>query len=456
MGVATKRDLTILLSQRGGAVPRYTSYPTAPHFRSGLGPDMQSALLGALTAREPVSVYLHIPFCDRLCWFCGCNTKHTLKYEPVHAYVGALLAEIAALGARLGFRPVAGQVHFGGGSPSILSAQDLGRLGAALRRTFHVTSQTEISVEIDPSDVNEDTLAGLGALGVTRASVGVQDFDPLVQRAINRPQTFEQTRDVIEAMRGAGVGSVNIDALYGLPLQTRPRLMRTIDQVLSLDPDRIALFGYAHVPWVKKHQKMIKQEHLPDMHERFQQALAAGAALVEAGYDAIGIDHFAKPADRLASAARTGHLRRNFQGYTTDRCKALVPLGASSIGAFEDGYVQNIVPTGQYQDAVHAGRSTASKGYRMNEDDRIRAHFIERLMCDFRVSFDEMEARFGAAAEPYINEAMAIAEADDDFICGADIEGFFVPEDARPFARLVAARFDAHLSQSDFRYSKAV
>lgn len=453
---ASQRDLSILLSQRGGAVPRYTSYPTAPHFEAGLGPQMQEALFGSLDDATPVSVYLHIPFCDRLCWFCGCNTKHTLKYEPVHTYVEALLAEIAALGDRLGFRPVAGQIHFGGGSPSILSAEDMGRLGAALRRSFHVTEQTEISVEIDPSDVTDDTLRGLHELGVTRASVGVQDFDPLVQKAINRPQSFEQTRDVIAAMRAAGVGSVNIDALYGLPLQTRARLMRTIEQVISLQPDRIALFGYAHVPWVKKHQKMIKDEHLPDMHERFQQALAAGAALVAAGYDAIGIDHFARPDDGLAVAARTGHLRRNFQGYTTDQCRALIPLGASSIGAFDGGYVQNIVATGQYQDAVHAARSTASKGYRMSEDDRIRAHMIERLMCDFRIGFEALEARFGAAAEPYINEALAIAEADEDFICGADIDGFFVPEDARPFARLVAARFDAHLHESDFRYSKAV
>ena len=380
MADAIERDLTALLSQRGGAVPRYTSYPTAPHFEAGLGPQMQEALLGSLDDATPVSIYLHIPFCDRLCWFCGCNTKHTLKYEPVRTYVDALLAEIAALGTRLGFRPVAGQIHFGGGSPSILSAEDMGRLGAALRRTFHVSALTEISVEIDPSDVTEDTLTGLHELGVTRASVGVQDFDPLVQKAINRPQSFEQTRDVIAAMRAAGVGSVNIDALYGLPLQTRARLMRTIEQVVSLQPDRIALFGYAHVPWVKKHQKMIKDEHLPDMHERFQQALAAGAALVATGYEAIGIDHFAMPADGLAEAARTGHLRRNFQGYTTDRCEALIPLGASSIGAFGGGYVQNIVATGQYQDAVHAGRSTASKGYRMSEDDRIRAHMIERLM----------------------------------------------------------------------------
>ncbi|WP_306119732.1 MULTISPECIES: oxygen-independent coproporphyrinogen III oxidase [unclassified Roseitalea] len=456
MTLLAKHDLSALLSQRGGAVPRYTSYPTAPHFAAGLGPEMQEALVGALEPGEPVSIYLHIPFCDRLCWFCGCNTKHTLKYEPVRAYVDALVAEIGAFGERAGFVPVAGQVHFGGGSPSILDSADMGRLGDGLRAAFRFTSQTEVSVEIDPSDVGEDTLAGLAALGVTRASVGVQDFDPLVQRAINRPQTFEQTRDVIEAMRAAGVGSVNIDALYGLPLQTRTRLMSTIDKVVSLDPDRIALFGYAHVPWVKKHQKMIKDEQLPDMSERFEQAVLAGETLEAAGYDPIGIDHFAKPADRLASAARTGHLRRNFQGYTTDQCKVLIPFGASSIGAFEGGYVQNIVATGQYQEAVHAGRGTALKGYRMSDDDRVRAHMIERLMCDFRISFADLEARFGEAADGYIDEACAIADAETHDLCGVDIDGFFVPEQARPFARIVASRFDAHLNDSNFRYSKAV
>lgn len=456
MALLGERDLTPLLAQRGGAVPRYTSYPTAPHFEAGMGVPMHAALLASLNANDPVSIYIHIPFCDRLCWFCGCNTKHTLKYDPVERYVDALIIEIAALGDELDFRPVADQVHFGGGSPSILNAADMQRIGDALRTTFRFTSQTEISVEIDPSDVTDDTLTGLAKLGVTRASVGVQDFDPLVQQAINRPQTFEQTRDVIWAMRQTGVGSVNIDALYGLPLQTRARLMRTIDQVVELEPDRIALFGYAHVPWVKKHQKMIKEDQLPDLSERFEQAWLAGERLNEAGYDSIGIDHFAKPEDRLASAARTGHLRRNFQGYTTDQCSALIPLGASSIGAFDGGYVQNIVATGQYQDALKTGASVASKGYRMTADDRIRAHMIERLMCDFRISFDDLEERFGPEAETYINDACAIADEDDHGLCGVDVDGFFMAGDARAFTRIVASRFDAHLNRSDFRYSKAV
>ena len=456
MNVVVRPDLARLLSERGGAVPRYTSYPTAPHFAASAGPAVMDDLLAAIRPGEPVSIYLHVPFCDRLCWFCGCNTKHTLKYEPVAAYVGTVVSEIALLSARLGFRPKAGQIHLGGGSPSILRAVDMVRLGDALRGAFAIDDATEISVEIDPSDVTDDTLEGLSGLGVTRISVGVQDFDPRVQEAINRPQTFEQTRDVIEAVRGAGVRSVNIDALYGLPLQTTERLERTIGQVLALSPDRVALFGYAHVPWVKKHQKMIRDEDLPGMEERFVQAQTAETLLLGAGYDKIGIDHFALPGDTLAQAARNGHLRRNFQGYTTDDCPVLVPLGASSIGAFSGGYVQNEVATGQYVEAIAAGRLPASRGYAMTGDDRIRAFMIERLMCDFRISFEALEMRFGAAADPYINDAVAIADADLDGLCGADIDGFFVPDDARAFTRLVASRFDAYLPQSDFRYSKAV
>ncbi len=457
MNVVVRPDLARLMSERGGAVPRYTSYPTAPHFAATVGPAVMDDLIAAITPDEPVSIYLHVPFCDRLCWFCGCNTKHTLKYGPVEAYVDTVLAEIALLGTRIGFRPLAGQIHLGGGSPSMLRSTDLARLGAALGEVFKISATTEISVEIDPSDVTPDTLDGLRRLGVTRISVGVQDFDPAVQKAINRPQTFEQTRDVIEAVRASGVRSVNVDALYGLPLQTTERLERTIDQVLTLSPDRIALFGYAHVPWVKKHQTMIRDADLPDMEARFVQAQGAEARLLAAGYDKIGIDHFAKPGDTLAIAARGGHLRRNFQGYTTDTCPVLIPLGGSSIGAFSGGFVQNEVATGQYVEAVNAGRLPASRGYAMTEDDRVRAFMIERLMCDFNIDFAAVEQRFGAErARPYIDEMQAIADADTDGLCGADGDSFFIPDDARAFTRLVASRFDAYLAQSGFRYSKAV
>lgn len=450
-------DPAVILARYPAAVPRYTSYPTAPHFQPGLGEELLPRMLAAITPDERISLYLHVPFCDRLCWFCGCHTKHTLKYDPVAAYVTTLIEEIGRVAGTIGFRARAGQIHFGGGSPSMLSANDMQRLGDALRGAFAIDAETEISVEIDPSDVTDATLDGLRALGLTRASIGVQDFDPEVQKTINRPQSFELTRDVATALRDIGVHSLNIDALYGLPLQTEERLKATIGQVIELGPDRVALFGYAHVPWLKKHQKMIRDADLPDGMARFHQAALAADAMRAAGYQPVGIDHFAKPDDTLAQAVRAGTLHRNFQGYTTDTCRTLIGLGASSIGSFADGYVQNIVPTAQYAQAVERGDLAGAKGYRLTSDDRIRAWMIGRLMCDFAVDFGALEARFGAStAAPYIREARLLAAHDEDGLSGIEGTRFVVPIEARPFTRIVASRFDAYLNASQIRYSKAV
>ena len=454
--MAATPDPAAILARYPAAVPRYTSYPTAPHFQAELGADLLPRMLASVSPGERVSLYLHIPFCDKLCWFCGCHTKHTLKYDPVAAYVGTLLEEIGRVAATIGFRAPVGHIHFGGGSPSMLSAADMTRLGDALRGAFTVDAQTEISVEIDPSDVTDETLRGLQALGLTRASIGVQDFDVEVQQAINRPQSFELTRDVAAALRGIGVRSLNIDALYGLPLQSEQRLAATIAKVIELRPDRVALFGYAHVPWLKKHQTMIRDADLPDGLARFHQAALASRMMREAGYEAIGIDHFARPGDALAIAAREGTLHRNFQGYTTDTCTTLIGLGASSIGSFADGYVQNIVPTAQYAEAIARGELAGSRGYELTEDDRVRGWMITRLMCDFAIDFNAMDARFGAAAAPYLREARMIAAGDSDRLCVIEGARFVVPPDMRAFTRIVAARFDAYLNASEARYSKAV
>lgn len=449
-------DPTYILSKYPASVPRYTSYPTAPHFKADLGPNLMEELLDGLTPDTRLSVYAHIPFCDRLCWFCGCHTKHTQQYAPVTSYVSSLIEEIALVHSKLTFKPVLGHLHFGGGSPSLLNATDFTRLRDALTSAFEIDAHTEMSIEVDPSDVTEDTLKGLRTLGLTRASIGVQDFDPAVQKAINRPQTFEQTRDVIKALRATGIRSLNIDALYGLPLQDLAKVTHTMEKVVELRPDRIALFGYAHVPWMKKHQKMINEADLPDMLERFNQANLAADILQAAGYEKIGIDHFALPADPLAQAARAGTLHRNFQGYTTDRCTTLLGLGGSSIGQFDGGYIQNIVPTGQYQEAISQGKLPATKGVSLRRDDVIRGHIIERLMCDFEFSFDGLRDRFGEDATPYIQEAQDIAHAEVDGLCSLEKDRFVIPHDARPYVRIVAARFDAYLTQANARYSSAV
>jgi oxygen-independent coproporphyrinogen-3 oxidase len=284
----------------------------------------------------------------------------------------------------------------------------------------------------------------------------VQDFDPAVQAAINRPQSFEDTRSVVEQLRATGIHSLNIDALYGLPLQTRETIARTIAEVISLEPDRVALFGYAHVPWMKKHQQLIREADLPDTMERFHQAQIAEDALLEAGYRKIGFDHFAKPGDSMAIADMKGDLHRNFQGYTTDDCQTMLGLGASSIGRYRGGYIQNIVATGQYKAAVERGELPAAKGFRLNRDDEIRGYMIERLMCDFRIDGKDLQARFGDEAEGYVDELTYLANSETDGLCEMRDGVFTIPVDARNFVRIVASRLDAYLPGSQFRYSKAV
>jgi oxygen-independent coproporphyrinogen III oxidase len=444
------------LEDRARPVPRYTSYPTAPHFNEGVTAETYGQWLSDLPADASLSLYLHVPYCDRLCWFCGCHTKQVQRYEPIARYLEALTAEISAVAARLAGRGTVTAVHLGGGSPSMMTPEDILALGTLLRRSFNFAPDAEISIEMDPNDMDEARYDALAAFGVTRASLGVQDFNPKVQQAINRLQSFEQTRGVVEAMRVRGVGSVNCDVLYGLPFQTAEFLNATVEQVLSLRPDRIALFGYAHVPWMKTHQKMIDEAALPGIQTRFESAQGAAALIVAAGYEAIGIDHFALPEDSLAIAARNGTLRRNFQGYTADNATALIGLGASSIGQLPQGYVQNTVATAEYQRRVLANGLATGKGYALTEDDRVRGYLIERLMCDFAVSRSDLRQRFGAAANPVLAEMQLAFANDVDGVLELDGDWFRISETGRPFVRSVAAAFDAHLNMNGARYSLAV
>jgi oxygen-independent coproporphyrinogen-3 oxidase len=445
-----------LLQKYTGAAPRYTSYPTAPHFGPQVNCDIYARWLGELRDDATISLYLHIPYCDRLCWFCACHTKQTLRYDPITTYLVALKAEIDAVGARVPRTARVTAVHWGGGSPTMLKPEDMIGLMDCLRQAFTVAPDAEISVEMDPNDLDEARYDALAAIGLTRASLGVQDFDPTVQKAINRLQTFEQTRSVVEAVRARGVQSVNCDVLYGLPHQTIASLERTVSDIISLDPDRIALFGYAHVPWMKKHQTMIPDAALPDVRQRFAQMARASDMLISAGYEAIGIDHFAKPADALAVAARTGTLRRNFQGYTDDAADALIGMGASSIGQLPQGYVQNMPATGEYQRAVEAGGLAAVRGIELADDDRLRAYVIERIMCDFGFDFWPLRERFGKIAEAVVAEAEHYARHNLDGICLADGEGFHLTVAGKPFARSVAAAFDRYLDTGVGRHSIAV
>lgn len=445
-----------LVEKYAAPVPRYTSYPTAPHFHAGVSATTYSDWLLALPRGATGSLYVHIPYCDRLCWFCACHTKQTRQYEPVARYLGALGYEIDTVSALTGSRLRVTSLHLGGGSPTMLEPGDILALGAQLRGRFDFVDSAEISVEMDPNDLDEGRFDALAEIGMTRASLGVQDFDARVQQAINREQTFEQTRAVVDAVRGRGVGSVNLDMLYGLPHQTLESITRTTEQVLSMCPDRIALFGYAHVPWMKKHQTMIDEALLPGASARLVQAETAARLIIAAGYVAVGMDHFALPGDSLAIAARSGTLRRNFQGYTTDQADALIGLGASSIGLLPQGYVQNMPATGEYERRVTAGGLATVRGLELSADDRMRSWVIERLMCDFAVSRNELLTRFGEAARAVVTEAEMLAANDRDGVFARTGDGFAVTERGKPFVRSIAAVFDAYLGRGTARHSIAV
>jgi oxygen-independent coproporphyrinogen-3 oxidase len=444
-----------LVERYSTPVPRYTSYPTAPHFHAGVTNRTYASWLQGLPADATISLYLHIPYCDRLCWFCGCHTKHTLRYEPITDYLRALYAEIDWVSAQLDGRGLVTAVHLGGGSPTMLKPADLLALRARLDARFTIAPDAEISIEIDPNDIDDGRYDAMAQFGLTRASIGVQDFDPKVQKAINRLQSFEDTRDVVAAMRQRGVRSVNLDLLYGLPFQTQEGLAQTIRAALSLNPDRAALFGYAHVPWMKTHQKMIPEDALPGKHDRFAQAQLAADLLVAGGMEPIGFDHFAVPTDSLAIAARTGTLKRNFQGYTDDAADALIGLGASAIGQMPQGYVQNITATGDYSRAVLEGGVAVARGFALTPIDRLRAEAISALLCRYALDPRDLEGFWGGG-KALMEEARQIALTDVDGMTAMDGECFVVTEKGKPFVRTIAAQFDTYLAAGMGRHSLAV
>ncbi|MFZ4807760.1 MAG: oxygen-independent coproporphyrinogen III oxidase [Hyphomicrobiaceae bacterium] len=441
-----------LIEKYAAPVPRYTSYPTAPHFTPAVDAATYAAWLSELPVADALSLYLHVPFCDTLCWYCGCSTKATQRYEPVAAYVDNLLREVETVASHLPARMKVAHVHWGGGSPNVLNPADIRRVGGALRSAFEFRPDVEFAVEIDPRELSPEQADSFAAIGVSRLSVGVQDFDEAVQVAINRLQSFETTSRAMELFRSRGVQSVNVDLVYGLPYQTVASVERTIRQVIELGPDRIALFGYAHLPSRFAHQRLIPDESLPGPVARFAQSTRLADILGEAGYVRIGLDHFAKQSDHLA----TRTLRRNFQGYTTDAAGALLGFGATAIGKLPQGFVQNAVATADYKRRIDAGELATVRGRALTRDDRVRAYVIERLMCDLTFSAPVLRAEFGAAADAVIAEAEALVESDVDGLITASADGFTLTEDGRPFIRTLCATFDTYLSGGTARHSSGV
>jgi oxygen-independent coproporphyrinogen-3 oxidase len=441
-----------LVRKYGAPVPRYTSYPTALHFTSRVGELQYISWLDDLADGAQLSLYVHIPYCHELCWYCGCNTKATRRYAPVAQYAQYLETEIANLAVLIPQEHTVTQIHWGGGSPNILAPSDIDSLAEALRGAFKVSRKADFAVEIDPRHLEPDQIAAFCRVGVTRVSVGVQDFDDDVQAAIGRHQSFAATKAAVDAFRHGGVRSVNIDLMYGLPHQTRRSIDRTLRRVLELEPDRIAAFGYAHLPARLKHQRLIDEAALPDVVERYAQSRRIARRLEASDYVRIGLDHFAKPGDPLAR----GPVHRNFQGYTTDSASALLGIGASAIGRLPQGYVQNAVAAGDYIRRIRDCGLAAARGIELSMDDRVRAYVIERLMCDGTFSRSDIERRFGAAAGPVLADAELLVQSDQGGLVAATADGFRVTEAGRPFVRTICACFDAYMGTEGARYSPGV
>lgn len=443
---------TALINRYAAPVPRYTSYPTAPHFSPSFGRVQYLERLTGLSLGSDLSLYLHIPFCHELCWYCGCNTKAVRRYEPVARYLSALEREISEVSRYVPGAHRITAIHWGGGSPNILTPAHIQRLAEHLAASYHVAGGAEIAIEVDPRNLSQPQVGAFGKIGVNRVSIGVQDFDARVQAAINRQQPFELTQRAVDLFRDEGVTSINVDLVYGLPFQTLESATRTVDRVLEIAPDRIATFGYAHLPSRLKHQRLIDTASLPPPVERFKLATLISSRLLDAGYVSIGLDHFAKPHDKLASRP----LARNFQGYTTDRARALIGFGASAIGRVGGAYVQNAVATAEYMARIDADGIAVARGHALTIEDEARAYAIERLMCDLSISFAEVRDRFGSEAEPIRLEAAQALVEDSDGLLEETADGLKITDRGRPFVRSICARFDRYLSRGVAQHSAGV
>ena len=425
-------------------VPRYTSYPTAAEFRDDVGADAFSAALAELASGMRASLYVHIPFCKEICAYCGCNTGRANRRERVTAYVEALDQEISALAARVGGRLALSRIAFGGGSPNALDAITFVRLTDHILTSFGAAN-AEISIELDPRTLDAEWAGILGRIGASRASLGVQTFAPHVQRAIGRVQPRDMIVNAVSMLRDNGVSSLNFDLMYGLPAQHMDDLHSTLDQALALAPDRIALFGYAHVPHLVPRQRQIDATGLAGQEERFRLAEEGHRRLVDAGMEAVGFDHFALPADPLAAAAREGRLHRNFQGFTDDDAEVLLGVGATAISQLPGLIVQNEKNAGRYRMRALGGLLPAALGVVRDEEDQRRGALIEDLLCGrsgklHGVHFD------GLRLKPFVDARLCIFE-------GPTLR---VAPEGLPYARAIAACFDRHRETAPNRFSNAI
>lgn len=424
-------------------LPRFTSYPPAPRFANDVRSRDFGAWVSQLAPGTDVSIYLHIPFCQRLCWFCSARTQGAPGGAPVAAYVDALIQEINTLRAILPQGVRASRVTWGGGTPTILSPADITRLSDALFEALPLSDTPEITVEIDPNEIGDARMDALAAMGMTTASIGVQDFDPDIQKIIGREQSFEATKAAVDGLRARGLRTLSMGLLYGLPRQTRSRLTLTTQMVLSLAPDRITVQPYAHVPSIARRQSLIPTANLPPPEKQLQLFDTASQILNWDGYQPIGIDHFALPSDPLAKAAKAGRLRRSFEGYTDDTGAVLLGLGASAISRLPQGYAQNAPSTTAYLKAVQAGGLAISGGHKARGEDALRGRMIEMILCDFRIDTEQLIAE-GLGPQPLI---VALQEQVIRHFPGQIVptpKGIRIPSHAKALARVISRDLDSY------------
>ncbi|HEY3486798.1 MAG TPA: oxygen-independent coproporphyrinogen III oxidase [Gammaproteobacteria bacterium] len=442
------------LPLREQRLPRYTSYPPATEFKT-LGENIHAKWLAELSLTEPVSLYLHIPFCKQLCLFCGCFTKITHHYAAIQEYLELLVREIEQVSQRIGGKLKVEHIHFGGGSPTVLEPEDFTRLMDVLYERFTIQPWAEIAIEIDPRTLNQEKCASYAYNGINRVSLGVQDFSPQVQTAVNREQPYELVAKVVAQLRQVGINRINLDLMYGLPYQTVESVVETAELAITLNPQRLAVFGYAHVPWMRKHQRVLDEMPLPGPEERIRMFEAMRAVFFKHGYTAIGIDHYARKNDELSKALQTGTLKRNFQGYTTDTAETLIAFGLSAISALPAGYAQNTSSIHDYRKMLDAGIPTVARGLTISSADRMRREIICQLMCYYKVNLQQIAHRHGQE-ESFFAEKTLLREFQAKGLVELNGEVLTATVKGRPYIRAVCAIFDQYLQLSQQRFSLAV
>jgi oxygen-independent coproporphyrinogen-3 oxidase len=441
--------------------PRYTSYPPAPQFTDQVTwPEVAAKIAAAQDARRGLSLYFHIPFCESLCWFCGCTTVITTRREKSALYVQYLEKEMERMRARINPKRAVVQLHWGGGTPTFLPPEEIRRLGRSIARYFTLAPDIEAGVEIDPRRLTREHVVALREVGFNRASIGVQDFNPAVQAAVHRIQPREQTEEAIEWARAAGFQSINLDLIYGLPCQTVESFDQTLDEIIRMGPDRLAVFSYAHVPWIKPAQKILEQEAaLPSAETKLSLLKLVIEKLTQNDrYTYIGMDHFARPGDELAVAQRNKTLQRNFQGYSTKFGTDIYAFGMSAISQADGVYWQNIKDLPGYCRALDAGGEPFAKGYLLSSDDKIRRHTIMRLMCDLGLDYAALSKDLGIDFAAYFAaELDSMTDLEKDGLLRREAGGLAVNDVGRLFIRNIAMRFDRYLpAAKERRFSKTI